>query len=117
MLEQLTSAQLSEWEAYDRLDPIGNFRQDHNTALLLTTITNIANAIYHEEGAKPVVTTPADHMPVWDKEERKRLNIKREQEEVKKQNAEDMKSYLMAFSIEHNKRIEKKSKPPVKLKS
>jgi hypothetical protein len=116
LLSQITSAQLSEWEAYDRLDPIGSWRQDFNHASLISKITNIANAIYCEKDKKPVVTNAGDFMPIWDKEERKRLEIKREKEQVEIQSAEDMKSFLMSFTKVHNERIERKSIPPIRRK-
>lgn len=116
MLSELTSAQLSEWEAYDRLDPIGSWRHDYNHAQLISTITNLANAIYHEEGKDPVMTTAGEFMPIWDKEERKRVEHKREVEQIKRQSAEDMKSFLTSFAKVHNEKVARKSIPPIKRK-
>ena len=117
MLSQITSAQLSEWEAYDRLDPIGSWRHDFNHAQLISTITNIASAIHHEEGKEPTMTTAGDFMPIWDKEERKKLEKKREVEQIKRQSAEDMKSMLMSIANVHNKKVARRSIPPtIKLK-
>jgi len=48
-LDQLTSIQLSEWEAYDRIDPIGTFRDDLRTAQILTLLTNMYNKIHTKE--------------------------------------------------------------------
>lgn len=116
-MSQLTSAQLSEWEAYDRLDPIGSWRQDYNYAQIASIITNIVNSIYCKEGSEPVLTTVVDFMPIWDKEERKKIEQKRNKDNIVRQSAEDMKSTLMAFAREHNKRVERKSIPPIKRKS
>lgn len=112
MLDQLTSVQLSEWEAYDRLDPIGSWRRDFGTAQLISTITNIANAIYKAEGKEAVVTDVSDFMPVWDKEARKKKAIK--QKLTPEQSQEELTKALLDFARRHNEREEIKSKPPIK---
>jgi hypothetical protein len=117
LLSQLTSAQLSEWEAYDRLDPIGSWRQDYNYAQIASIITNIVNSIYCKEGSKPELTTVVDFMPIWDKEERKRIERKRNTEDQKRQSVEEIKSTLMAFAKVHNERVAKKGIQPIKRKS
>jgi len=66
-LNELTSVQLSEWEAYDRLDPIGEWRADFRMAYLSIIVTNIARAVYGTKGTK--MTVPLDFMPEWGKEE------------------------------------------------
>jgi len=111
-LEQLTSAQLSEWEAYDRLDPIGSWRIDHGFAQVVSEITNIVNQLYPKEGTKPVVTSPIDYMPIWDKVERQKTIKQRELKESKKQTASEIKNYLMSFANAHNKRLLKQNIPP-----
>jgi len=58
---------LSEWEAYDRLDPIGSFREDFRTAQLSSIVINTARALYGKKGVK--MTAPIDFMPEWGKEE------------------------------------------------
>jgi len=65
-LDQLTSIQLSEWEAYDRLDPIGTWRDDFRMALLASIITNVAMGM---AGVKGKMTKPLDFMPNWSGEE------------------------------------------------
>ena len=66
LLDQLTSRQLSEWEAYDRLDPIGEWRVDFRMASLEAFISNIVTKIWGEKGSK--LSTPLDFMTEWDKE-------------------------------------------------
>lgn len=79
----LTLDQLLEWEAYDRLDPIGEVRGDYRMAYLSMIITNIARRVHGKEG-----TTMAgilDFMPEWDKDH----SIKPEAQTV-----EEMKTVL-----------------------
>lgn len=62
----MTSAQLSEWEAYDRLEPIGEGRADFRMAYTVSAITNIARAIWGKKGS--VMSSPDDFMPKWGEE-------------------------------------------------
>jgi hypothetical protein len=55
--------QLSEWEAYDRLDPIGTWREDFRTATLASIVTNLVISVHGKKGAK--MTTAIDFMPDW----------------------------------------------------
>lgn len=104
MLNELTSVQLCEWEAYDRLDPIGKWRDEYIIAQITSVITNIANAIYCEEGKQPAKTNAIDFLPVWDSEKRKDI----QQEEKNKQSAEDMRMALMSIATVHNKKLQAK---------
>lgn len=64
MLERLTSEQILEWEAYNVLEPIGDWRGDFQTALLCCTISNLVKSIYGQKGG----FTPSkitDFMPDW----------------------------------------------------
>ena len=101
----MNAVQLSEWEAYDRLDPIGTWRDDFRMAYLASIITNIA--IKWNAGKKQVkLIELMEFMPQWDRQETK---------EVKKQSVEDMRDFLLSFAKAHNKAIEKKnikSPPP-----
>ena len=59
LLDQLSSSEISEWIAYNRIEPI-----DSNTigwATLCSVVSNIAISIYGKEGRK--YTTPADFVP------------------------------------------------------
>jgi hypothetical protein len=44
--------QVDEWEAYDRIDPIGSWREDYKMAYLTSTVLNIAVQLYGKEGAR-----------------------------------------------------------------
>lgn len=82
---ELTAKQLAEWEAYDRLDPIGRWRDDFQMAYLASTMTNLAISIHGKKGAK--LTQVIDYMPKWDEEK----------QEYKVQTVEEMKSVLTSL--------------------
>ena len=92
MLEQLTSEQVTEWKAYDRLEPIGEMRGDLRMAILASLIANIANSFATK--GKPIRTyTPADFMPKWEEEITKPA-----------QSVEEMKRILESLSGVRKKR-------------
>jgi len=106
LLDYLTSVQISEWEAYDQIDPIGKWRDDYYVASTQSLIVNTARSIHGKRGVK--MTTFEEFMPNWSGEARP----------VKKQNPEEMKEALLSFARRHNKQLEKKNKlrttPPEK---
>ena len=104
---QLTSRQLSEWEAYDRLDPVGEWRNEFSMARLTAMVVNIANALYPKKGHKPVVTSPIDFMPDWGGDQ--------VEKEIEKQSVEDMKQILLGIARVQNRKVGmQQRKPPVK---
>lgn len=116
-MDQLTSNQLSEWEAYDRLDPIGSWREDYRMASIESTLINIHNAANVSEGAKMEATTASDFLPIWDTEQRAKIVEKRR----RTQSIEEMKQAMMSFSSSHNKSEELKEQhrnrvPTLKIK-
>jgi hypothetical protein len=92
-LDELTSSQLSEWEAYDRLEPIGTHWQEYRESYLCSFLTNVVRQRYPEEGRPPVLTLPTDFMHVYDREE---LNAYIEQNKHK-QSVEEMKQALLSI--------------------
>jgi hypothetical protein len=103
----LNARQLSEWEAYDRIDPIGGFRLDYEAAAIQSQIQNIALAAWAKKGSKPEFTTYKDFMPLWGETESKAAPV---------QSVEQMKEFLLAFATKHNKRINRtKNTPPSNL--
>lgn len=102
-MEQLTSVQLGEWEAYDRLDPIGTWRDDFRLAYLSSLITNLTLSVHGKKGVK--MTNPMDFMLDWDGTMK---------QEPKKQSVEEMKEILMQFAKTQNKRVERRNTPPIK---
>lgn len=95
----LTLEQLQEWEAYDKLDPVGTWRDDFRMAYLASLIQNIVLCLYPKKGEKPKLTTPSDFMPVWDEELRKIKST------PKKQSPEEMKHLLLALARSQNKKF------------
>lgn len=74
--------QISEWEAYDRIDPIGTWRDDFRIAYLMTIVTNLAISINGKKGTK--FKEISDFIPVWDQEETSGLPQQQSMEEMKK---------------------------------
>jgi len=97
----LTSDQLLEWEAFDRLDPIGEWRADFRMAELATVISNIA--LHLNAGKKQVKPIEIDQfMPQWDV---------RAPKDPKKQSLADMRQALLDIynnaqnTLKRNERI------------
>lgn len=70
---------MAEWEAYDRLDPMGDWREDYRLAFLCSLMMNIAIKQGGQKGAK--LTEPLDFMLVWD-EEKKQGSTEQSPEEI-----------------------------------
>jgi len=68
LLDILTSKQVSEWEAYDRIDPIGEYRNDTRTALVCSTITNLMRSIWGKKGSK--MSSLSDFILQWGNEKK-----------------------------------------------
>jgi hypothetical protein len=100
-LGYLTGWQISEWEAYDKIDPIGSWREDFRMAFLSSLITNLVISVHGKKGAK--TTSPVDFMPNWTGEEK----------EPKRQSTEEMKQILLGIASTQNKRVRGLDKPPV----
>jgi hypothetical protein len=121
LLDELTSVQLSEWEAYDRLEPIGTWWQDYRIAYLCSFFTNVVNQLYHKDGEPvPELQDVYDYMPVYDRSELKKTR----QRGSKQQSVTEIKNTLLGlvspmvkdprFIEKDGKRI--RIKPPIKKK-
>lgn len=91
---QITSQQLAEWEAYDKIDPIGSWRDDYRIAVLDALIVNIVSKLYAKKGHTPKEVLPTDFIPNWTGEKR----IER------KQSVADMKQVLMSIAAAAQKK-------------
>lgn len=101
LLEDLTAFQLAEWEAFDKLDPIGSFRDDYRAAHICSTNTNIAIHTNKSKKSKPVkLTTPLDFMPDWTGDLKALKH--------KKQSTEEMKSVLLGIAHTQNSKVKRK---------
>ena len=105
LLDQLTSKQISEWEAFDRIDPIGSWREDFRLAKIESLITNIVQQLYAKKGTKPKLTSPLDFMVDWIGDGRGN--------EPKQQSVEEMKAVMMGLVKNQKKIAEKRNNPPV----
>jgi hypothetical protein len=88
-LDKLSSSQIADWEAYDKLDPIGTWREDFRFAFLMSFLQNIVSALYAKKNTTPKEYTPLDFMPIWDEELRKVI------EDSKKQSPEQIKEFFL----------------------
>lgn len=99
-MDVLTSEQISEWEAYDKLDPIGSWRDDYRFAAFESLILNIVTTLYPAKGRTPKQVEPLDFMPNWDGSKRP----------VKKQSVEEMKSALLGIAEAVNKKLQREER-------
>lgn len=98
MLDRLKPAQLDEWEAFHRIDPINSeWRSDYRMAYMASLMINVAIKLYGKKGAE--FTEPKDFMPEWDEEQ---------QSYKPQQSIEEMGSILKSFAKQHNKTVEKR---------
>ena len=110
-MDQLTGPQICEWEAYNKIDPIGSWVEDFRGAKLESLIVNIVQQLYCKQGHQPVITSPLDFMPDW---------LGERKVESKKQSVEEMKQILTSFARRQNAKVEAQNKtferPPAKFK-
>ena len=119
----LTPAQINEWEAYDRLDPIGEWRADFRMAKMASVITNL---FYWAHGKPETESTSAnDFMPKWWEDASKKEDdpnviwslskhgwVKR-----RRQSLEQMKQTALAVASSQNKNLRTpRTDPPRKKK-
>jgi len=102
LLKELTSTQLAEWEAYDKIDPIGEWRSDFRISYLTWIVTNLAIQIHGKKGAEQ--TKIDDFILKWDAGEK----------EEKVQTVEDMRNVLLGIAARQNKSQNKVKRPPPK---
>lgn len=106
-MDQLTSKQISEWEAYDRLDPIGTWRDDYRLAFLSSLVTNLTISVHGKKEAKH--SLPIDFMIDWDIDTSK-------EKEIKKQTPEEILAIFKGIAKEHNREFKlDNNKPPKRL--
>ena len=106
LLDRLTSRQISEWEAYDRIDPIGEWVKDFRFAVLDSLIINIVQKLFPKKGATAKDINPIEFMPDW-------LGERGEVKEA--QTVGEMKDILFGIAKAQNKKvIVVRKTPPVK---
>jgi len=93
-LDRLTSSQISEWEVYDRIDPIGGVKDDFRMAFLAHLMVNISRSVHGKRGTK--MSGIKEFMPNWEKG-----TIG----EAKAQTIEEMKQVLLAMASKSYKNM------------
>lgn len=88
-MDDITSEQLSEIEAYNAIEPIGGFREDFRFAQLCNLVFQIAQAVYGKRGQRRT-SSPADFMP-WGAE----AIYGRKRQVKKAQTVDEMKEMLL----------------------
>ena len=103
----MTSAQLSEWEAYDKLDPIGEWREDYRFAYLASLLHNIALSQGGEKDDKKYMTPYKflENIRVWEEKE----------EEVKKQSIDEMVQALKGIARVNKSKPKRIKRPPASI--
>jgi len=103
LLKDLTSSQVTEWLAYDELDPVGKWRDELMIASLESLIVNIVRQLYPPKGRKPEFTSPNEFMIKWGE-------IADQKPEPKVQSPEEMAQALrgLAAVMGTRDKIEKK---------
>jgi hypothetical protein len=96
LLDKLNSYQISEWEAFNYIDPIGDERKDIHMAILAATIFNLAVDIHAKKGTKHMEIT--DFIPKWGSDG--------EDDEIT-QSVDEMKNVLLSLAKSTNKKIQK----------
>lgn len=94
-MEQLTSEQVAQWQAYDQLEPIGGYREDFRIGMVCSIIVNLAQAIYGKKGKKQT-SSPESFFPWW-KDEVKSKPI---------QSLDEMKTILLSMAKSQKKQVE-----------
>ena len=100
----LNAKQINEWEAYNKLDPIGKWRDEYGWASLEASFTNLMTWAHAKRGTKH---TAADFIPNWDYDA---------PEEVQQQTVEEMKKVFEAIAKSQNKKVGIQPKKPPKKK-
>ena len=91
----MTSAELTEWEAFDRINPIGPERIE----LMIGTLCAVAGSITSKKGLDP-----SKFIPDYEKAFEKSL------EEGRKQSPAEMKQVLLTVAEAHNKKLRRRQK-------
>ena len=85
LLDDLSSKQVAEWAAFDRLEPIGDYRMDYMIGQLTSLVHNLSQQIYVKREERQLLNAE-DFIPWFDKKDReqKKDNVARSPEEIKR---------------------------------
>jgi hypothetical protein len=96
-LEQLSATEIAEWEAFYRLEPAPDWKDDVRYSYGLSTLSNLLIRAHFKQGTELFDTE--DFLIDW--EDGKTLKQKSKE---KPQSIEAMKDYLLQFASAQNKR-------------
>jgi len=94
LLDELSAEQIIEWEAFNRIQPIGQRRLDVYYSHLMTTLHNIAVGFSGNENAKQFKVE--DFIPNW-------TGIVEEEDGM---SVEEQKQFWIDFAEHHNKSVQ-----------
>lgn len=97
---------MSEWEAFEYLDPSSDFKEDFRIARVCALITNIAQSVYGKKGSRPKQATATDFMPEYNPD----IDPDDDAIEAADQSLEDMKFILAGMAVKKVKKPEKPKK-------
>lgn len=98
----MSGDQLTEWEAFDRLEPVGGYKQDFRFAQLCDLIHMLAYAI---GGGKSVKSKIQDFMPWWFLQ-----YLKDVAKASGGQSVEEIGKNLKEWARQHNRAIDRKAR-------
>jgi hypothetical protein len=90
LLDHLTAPQLAEWRAYDRIEPIGGYREDYRLAQVCHLMFELAQSAYGD-GKRRTKSSIWDFMP-WGPEDARRGAAD------KPQSVDEMKAVLIGIA-------------------
>jgi hypothetical protein len=107
LLEYLTSEQISEWEAFNELEPIGDVRQDIHNANLIAWIVNTARCMVPRKRGSPPpkMMAPAEALLKWYEDDDQR-DIPQA-----KQPMQEMKNILLRMARDSKGKLRRRKKP------
>jgi hypothetical protein len=110
LIDNLSAKQISEWEAFNRIQPIGQRRLDVYFSFMMTTLHNIVIGFSGSKTAKQFKVE--DFVPNW-------TGLTEKPDEVV-MTEEKMKEVLLAFAQTHNQQVTRNqtrdSTPPKTIK-
>lgn len=114
LMDLLTSEQISEWLAYDRLEPIGQWRADYRLGVLCALIVDIVQRLFARRGATPRRVSPIDYMPDWSGDLREMIRAGGEDDSNnagRAESVEDMKRLFEAIATRKQSRRDSQEDP------
>lgn len=103
-MDELTSEQLSEWEAYERLEPFGDWKNDYRLAFMCSLLVNVNKSFHGKKNSK--MTSPEDFLIKWGRT--KELEEEDRLEGV--QTVDEMKQMIRSIAATFGKRKSSKGK-------